>query len=89
MKQRSKAHNLEPVPSFMFLDSYQQILDDVHLGLEDDDGPDNSRDAAVNFVSASARFTKERVPCASKSFPIIVLKTRSKSFTCVNINLTC
>ena len=45
----------------MFLESYQQILDDVHLGLEDDDGPDNSRDAAVNFVSASARFTKEKV----------------------------
>ena len=60
----------------MFLDSYQQILDDVHLGLEDDDGPDNSRDAAVNFVSASARFTKETVPCSIESF-FMVLKTRS------------
>lgn len=43
----------------MFLDSYQRILDSVHLGLDDDDGPDNSRDSAVNFVSASARFTKK------------------------------
>lgn len=51
---------LEPVPTFMFLDSYQRILDSVHLGLDDDEGgPDNSRDSAVNFVSASARFTKK------------------------------
>ena len=71
----SKIHNSEPVPPFMFLDSYQQILDAVHLGLEDDDGPDNSRDAAVNFVSASARFTKERVTFTLSSRMIILSTT--------------
>ena len=47
------------MPTFMFLDSYQKILDSANLSVDGDDGPDNSRDAAINFVSASARFTKK------------------------------
>ena len=47
------------MPTFMFLDSYQKILDSANLSVDGDYGPDNSRDAAINFVSASARFTKK------------------------------
>ena len=42
----------------MHLDSYQKILETTAWE-PDDDGVENSRDAAINFMSASARFTKK------------------------------
>ena len=55
MPQRSF---LDPIPQFMHLDSYQKILETTAWE-PDDDGVENSRDAAINFMSASARFTKK------------------------------
>ena len=50
--------HLDPIPQFMHLDSYQKILETTAWE-PDDDGVENSRDAAINFMSASARFTKK------------------------------